>query len=101
MKLPNDVEKSVEDLAKNVAKHKMAASIEIMQPKKGKKKKDHDKEEEGDYDSLMTGVSDLIDDWDPETSEGKKYLKDLEKLYNGEHSEDESEEDESEEEEEY
>jgi hypothetical protein len=79
----------------------MAASIEIMQPKKGKKKKDHDKEEEGDYDSLMTGVSDLIDDWDPETSEGKKYLKDLEKLYKGEHSEDESEEDESEEEEEY
>ena len=92
MKLPKDVEKSVENLAKDVAKHKMAASIEIMEPKKGKKK-DHDHEDKGDYDSLMTGVKDLIDNWDPETDEGKRYLKDLEKLYDGEHDSEDEEED--------
>ena len=92
MELPEDVEKSVEALAKDVAKHKMAASIEIMKPKKGKKK-NHKHEEKGDYDSLMTGVKDLIDNWDPETEEGERYLKDLKRLYDGEHSEDEEKED--------
>lgn len=88
MDLPKDIEKSVNDLAKDVAKHKMAANIEIMMPKKGKKK-DGKKKEKGDYDSLMTGVYDLIENWDPKTGEGKRYLKDLEKLYSGEHKEDE------------
>ncbi|QDP58256.1 MAG: hypothetical protein Unbinned1446contig1004_43 [Prokaryotic dsDNA virus sp.] len=81
MKLPDDVEKSVEDLAKNVAKHKMAASIEIMEPKKGKKDKDHGPEKHEEYNTLMDGVMELIENWDPKTDEGREYLKDLEDLH--------------------
>lgn len=97
MKLPDDVEKSVEDLAKNVAKHKMAASIEIMEPKKGKKSKkdkDHSPEKHDEYNKLMDGVMDLIDNWDPKTDEGKEYLKDLEKLHDKVMPEGDSEEEE-------
>lgn len=97
MKLPDDVEKSVEDLAKNVAKHKMAASIEIMEPKKGKKgkkDKDHSPEKHDEYNELMDGVMDLIDNWDPKTDEGKEYLKDLEKLHDKVMPEGDSEEEE-------
>lgn len=82
MKLPEDVEKSVEALAKDVAKHKMAANIEIMEPKKSKKgKKDHGPEKHDEYNELMDGVMGLIESWDPKTDEGKEYLKDLEKLH--------------------
>ena len=84
MDLPKDIEKSVNDLAKDVAKHKMAASIEIMMPKKGKKGKkgkDHGPEKHDEYNTLMDGVMDLIESWDPKTDEGREYLRDLEKLH--------------------
>ena len=56
-----------------------------------KKKK---RKEKGNYDSLMTGISDLLRDWNPETPEGEKYMDELESLYDGEHTKDEEREEE-------
>ena len=72
--------------AKDMAAEKMSHG-----PHKKKHKK---KKEKGNYTSLMTGISDLIRDWNPETPEGERYLSDLESLYDGEHTEDEEREEE-------
>ena len=67
--------------AKDMAAEKMSQGPHTKKKKKSKEK--------GDYTSLMTGVSDLIRNWNPETPEGEEYLKDLESLYDGEHTKDE------------
>ena len=69
--------------AKDMAAEKMADGHNHRKKPKKKEK------EKGNYTSLMTGISDLLRNWNPETPEGEEYMKDLESLYDGEHTEDE------------
>jgi|TARA_R110002167_G_scaffold38477_2_gene119867 hypothetical protein len=73
MHLPRDVEKDVENLAKSVAKNKMAAKIDIMKHPK----KDQRDGEEGKYDRLSNDISGLLDSWD---DRDHPYYKDLQRL---------------------
>lgn len=72
MDLPDDVQRGVEDLAKAVAKNKMAAQIEIIEAPK--KKHDHK--------DLKGEIEMLLDSWGDHDGNrvAEGYYKDLESL---------------------
>ena len=83
MKMPDKLMKKVQELAKEVAKHKMAASISI-----GKDEVKEDDEidpiEHGEHDNkLLSGIKNLLDSWQirDTSSDAGRYYNDLKQLY--------------------
>ena len=96
MKMPDKLMKKVQELAKEVAKHKMAASISI-----GKDEVEEDEEvgvegddlteedeidpiEHGEHDNkLLSGIKNLLDSWQirDTSSDAGRYYNDLKQLY--------------------
>jgi hypothetical protein len=84
----------MEDTMEIMIAAKDKAAERLSKDDHGGKKKHKKEKEKGNYTSIMTGISDLIKDWEPETPEGERYLSDLEALYDGEHTKDKEREEE-------
>ncbi len=93
MNIPDELMHKVQGLAKEVAKHKMAASISIAEDEgeeeegididEGDYEDDFDEEDSGHDNALLSGIKSLLNTWDirDTSSDAGMYYNELKQLY--------------------